>query len=108
MQARGAVKNSDGEMAEVTFDSKPSYPPFHLDEKSPAVQFAQRAVESLGMTPEVIRSNGGLDANWLFQHGVPTVTFGSGQAEVHTVNEYVDVPEYLKGCRLAVVLATQE
>jgi tripeptide aminopeptidase len=39
---------------------------------------------------------------------VPTVTFGSGQAEVHTVNEYVDMSEFLQGCRLAVLLATQE
>jgi tripeptide aminopeptidase len=108
MKAREAVKSSDGEMAEVTFDAKPSYPPFKLEENSPALQYARRAVESLGMTPEVISSNGGLDANWLVKHGVPTVTFGSGQAEIHTVKEYVDVPEYLKGCRMAVVLATQE
>jgi len=107
-KAQAAVKNSDGETAEVTFDAKPSYPPFKLDENSPAVQFARRGVESLGMAPEVIHSNGGLDANWLVKHGVPTVTFGSGQAEIHTVKEYVDVPEFLKGCRLAVVLATQE
>jgi tripeptide aminopeptidase len=108
MKAREAVKSSDGEMAEVTFDAKPSYPPFKLEENSPALQYARRAVESLGMTPEVISSNGGLDANWLVKHGIPTVTFGSGQAEIHTVKEYVDVPEYLKGCRMAVVLATQE
>ncbi len=108
MKAREAVKSSDGEMAEVTFDAKPSYPPFKLEENSPALQYARRAVESLGMTPEVISSNGGLDANWLVKHDVPTVTFGAGQAEIHTVKEYVDVPEYLKGCRLAVVLAIQE
>jgi len=108
MKAREAVKTSDGETAEVKFDAQPSYPPFKLDEKSPAVQYARRAVESLGMTPEVISSNGGLDANWLVKHGVPTVTFGSGQAEVHTVKEYVNLPEFIKGCRLAVVLATQE
>lgn len=108
LKAREAVKNSGGDMAEVTFDAKTSYPPFKLDENSPALQYARRAVESLGMTPEVISSNGGLDANWLVKHGVPTVTFGSGQAEIHTVKEYVDVPEYLKACRLAVVLATQE
>jgi tripeptide aminopeptidase len=108
LKAREAVKSSAGEMAEVTFTSKPAYPPFKLEENSPAVQYARRAVASLGMTPEVISSNGGLDANWLARHGVPTVTFGSGQAEIHTVKEYVDVPEYLKGCRMAVVLATQE
>lgn len=108
MRAREAVKSPDGEMAEVNFESQQSYPSFTLDEKSPAVGYARRAVESLGMTPELILSNGGLDANWLVRHGVQTVTFGSGQAEVHTVNEYVNVPEYLKACRLAVVLATQE
>ena len=108
MRARETVKSPDGEMAEVTFESQQSYPSFTLDEKSPAVEYARRAVESLGMTPELILSNGGLDANWLVRHGVQTVTFGSGQAEVHTVNEYVNVEEYLKACRLAVVLATQE
>jgi tripeptide aminopeptidase len=108
MKAREAVRSSDGEMADVTFDARTSYPPFKLDEASPAVAYARRAVESLGMTPVVVSSNGGLDANWLVKHGVPTVTFGAGQAEVHTVKEYVDVPEYLKGCRLAIALATQE
>ena len=48
-------------------------------------------------------SNGGLDANWLAgKHGVPTVTFGAGQDEIHTVKEYVDLPEFGRGCRLAV------
>jgi tripeptide aminopeptidase len=107
-KAREAVRSSDGEMADVAFDARTSYPPFKLDEASPAVAYARRAVESLGMTPVVVSSNGGLDANWLVKHGVPTVTFGAGQAEVHTVKEYVDVPEYLKGCRLAIALATQE
>lgn len=107
-KAQEAVKNTDGETAEVTFNSKAAYPPFKLDESGKAVQHARRAVESLGMKPDVITSNGGLDANWLVKHGVPTVTFGSGQAEIHTVKEYVDVPEYIKGCRVAVVLATQE
>jgi tripeptide aminopeptidase len=37
---------------------------------------------------------------------VPTVTFGAGQAEIHTVNEYVDIPEFALGCRLAVAIAT--
>jgi tripeptide aminopeptidase len=39
---------------------------------------------------------------------VPTVTIGAGQYEIHTIKEYVDVPEFLQGCRLAVALATME
>jgi tripeptide aminopeptidase len=93
-------------MAEVKFSSKPSYPSFTLADDSPAVLRAKRAAESLGLKPTTMFSNGGLDANWLDQHGVPTVTIGAGQYEIHTVNEYVDVPEFAEGCRLAVALAT--
>jgi tripeptide aminopeptidase len=34
------------------------------------------------------------------------VTFGAGQYDPHTVNEYVDLAEFANGCRLAVALAT--
>jgi tripeptide aminopeptidase len=57
-------------------------------------------------SPATVYSNGGLDANWLVTHGVPTVTIGSGQYEIHTVHEYVNLPEFAEGCRLAVALAT--
>jgi tripeptide aminopeptidase len=46
-----------------------------------------------------------LDANWFVKHGLPTVTIGSGQYEIHTVKECVDLPEFANGCRLAVALA---
>ena len=51
-------------------------------------------------------SNGGLDANWMESHGIPTVTFGAGQREIHTIDEYIELPEFVDGCRLAVVIAT--
>lgn len=105
-RAQGAVKDAGGATSEVKFESKPSYPPFNLPETSPAVQRATRAVESLGLKPTTLFSNGGLDANWLVKHGVPTVTIGAGQYEIHTIKEYVDVPEFIQGCRLAVLLAT--
>jgi tripeptide aminopeptidase len=107
-KAQSQVKDADGAMAEVKFESKPSYPSFKLNEDDPVVRHAKRAVESLGLTPTTIFSNGGLDANWLVKHGLPTVTIGSGQYEIHTVKEYVDLPEFAQGCRLAVALATLE
>jgi len=105
-KAQAEVKDAGGETAQVKFTSKPSYPPFNLGDDSPAVARAKRAVETLGLKPTTVFSNGGLDANWLDKHGVPTVTIGAGQYEIHTVKEYVDVPEFLQGCRLAVLLAT--
>ncbi len=70
------------------------------------VKHAQRAAQSIGLQPNTLFSNGGLDANWLFKHGLPTVTIGAGQHEIHTINEYIHLPEFFDGCRLAVALAT--
>ena len=69
---------------------------------------ASRALEILGIEPTYVFSNGGLDANWLDKHGIPTITIGSGQAEIHTIKEYVNLSEFEKGCRLGVLMATLE
>ncbi len=105
-KAVGEVCDADGGTAELRFDGRAQYPSFDLGEDAPAVVHAKKAVTAMGMQPTTIFSNGGLDANWLARHGVPAVTIGAGQYEIHTVKEYVDLPEYARGCRLAVVLAS--
>ncbi|QDT75695.1 M20/M25/M40 family metallo-hydrolase [Lacipirellula limnantheis] len=105
-KAQNEVKDAAGAAAEVKFSNTPAYPPFTLAEDSPVVERAKRGIEAIGLKPTTLFSNGGLDANWLDKHGVPTVTIGAGQYEIHTVKEYVDVPEFLRGCRLSVALAT--
>jgi tripeptide aminopeptidase len=78
-----------------------------MKETAPVVRRAVAAVKAQGGTPDVRAANGGLDANWLVRHGVPTVTFGAGQNEVHTVDEWINLDEFEAACRLAVALATQ-
>ncbi|TVQ63764.1 MAG: M20/M25/M40 family metallo-hydrolase [Phycisphaerales bacterium] len=104
--AAAQVKDTEGGTAEVEFHGREQYPSFNLPDDAPIVKHAKRAVESLGLTPSTVFSNGGLDANWLVARGVPTVTIGAGQYEIHTVKEYVHLPEYASGCRVAVALAT--
>jgi tripeptide aminopeptidase len=70
------------------------------------VREARTAARSVGLRPKLIKVDGGLDANWLNRRGLPTITFGAGQHGPHTEEEYVDVHEYLDGCRLAVALAS--
>ena len=53
------------------------------------------------MEPREEVSNGGLDANWLSARGVPTVTMGCGQHNIHTVGEYLDIAEYEASCEIA-------
>lgn len=108
VQAQKDVTNSEGEAAKVTFEHVAAYPPFRVPEDSPAVTRAVKAMKTLGLQPNLIFSPGGLDANWLDKHGIPTVTIGAGQREVHTVKEYVVLSEYAQGCRIAILAATQD
>ncbi|WP_394886288.1 M20/M25/M40 family metallo-hydrolase [Mesorhizobium sp. AaZ16] len=107
-KAKAAVVDHEGESAEVKFSHVASYPPFKLDEESPIVKRAAKALGMLGIEPTYLFSNGGLDANWLDKHGIPTITIGAGQAEIHTIKEYVNLAEYEKGCRLGLLMATLE
>jgi tripeptide aminopeptidase len=104
-RAAKSVKNHKGKAGSVRFAARTDYAPFTLDPKSEVVQVAYAAARSLGFKPSHFAADGGLDANWLSARGVPTVTFGAGQHSHHTEEEYVDLREYLGGCRLAVALA---
>jgi tripeptide aminopeptidase len=103
--AANRVKDHEGRHAKVRFSSRLDYLPFRLPDDSPVVQRAVAAVRAIGREPTLRVTNGGLDANWMVKHGIPTITFGAGQNEIHTVKEYVDLNEFESGCRLALALA---
>jgi tripeptide aminopeptidase len=105
-RAAGKVKDHEGRSAKVKFTSRLDYLPFRLKEDAPVAKKAAKAVRAIGRAPNLRITNGGLDANWMVKHGVPTVTFGAGQNEIHTVKEFVDLTEFESGCRLALALAT--
>jgi tripeptide aminopeptidase len=100
------VTDDKGRKAKVKMSSRLDYHPFRLKENAPVVKTAKEAAREAGFEPTLRIGNGGLDANWLVKHGVPTVTFGAGQNQIHTVEEFVDVEVFLKGCRMALALAT--
>jgi tripeptide aminopeptidase len=100
------VKDHEGKMAKVKFTSRTDYFPFKIKEDAPVVLRAVEAAKNLKRTPTCKVTNGGLDANWMAKHGIPTVTLGAGQNEIHTIKEWVDIDEFLKGCQMAVELAT--
>jgi tripeptide aminopeptidase len=100
------VKATDGRSGSVVVSGHLDYEAFRLDEQEPCVIAAQRAVEAIGLTPRLDVSNGGLDANWMAAHGVPTVTLGCGQHDIHTTDEWLDVDAFEQACRIALRLAT--
>jgi tripeptide aminopeptidase len=106
--AAGRVTDHQGRKAHIHFESQRDYFPFRLKTSTSIVQFALGAAKAAGLSPALSVSNGGLDANWMVRRGIPTVTFGAGQRNIHTTEEYVDVPDFLAACRVALALATMK
>ncbi len=105
-RAAKQVCNTDGECGKVSIEGRLDYESFNLPTSDPSVRAARVAVEAEGLAPEINISNGGLDANWLHAHGIPTVTLGCGQNNIHTTSEWLDLREFHNARRVALRLAT--
>lgn len=106
--AAGRVRDHQGRCARVRFTAQDDYFPFLVPEKHATVRRALAAVTAAGLSPSVRQSNGGLDANWMVRHRIPTVTFGAGQNNIHAIGEWVDLGEFRKACAVALALAQQK
>ena len=105
-RAAAAVQNTAGKCGSVRFEGRLDYESFRLTPKEPCVAAAAAAIEAEGAKAELAITNGGLDANWLSAHGIPTVTLGCGQRNIHTVSEQLDIAEFQQARRIALRLAT--
>jgi tripeptide aminopeptidase len=105
-QAAREVRNAEGRHGSVKITGAADYEAFKLPEDEPSVLAAEAAVRAVGLVPERAISNGGLDANWMTAHGIPTVTLGCGQLHIHTTSECLDLPAFDHACQIALRLAT--
>ncbi|WP_096201161.1 M20/M25/M40 family metallo-hydrolase [Bacillus sp. FJAT-45350] len=72
------------------------YPGFKLGDGDEVVEVAKKAATSLGLTPKLLKSGGGSDANIIAGHGIPTVNLAVGYEEIHTKNEKMPIAELVK------------
>lgn len=105
-RAAGSVGNTTGQVGRVQFEGRLDYESFRLSPYEPCVAAARAALEAEGLEADLAVTNGGLDANWLTAHGIPTVTLGCGQRNIHTVREELDIAEFQLARRIALRLAT--
>ncbi|MDG1990858.1 MAG: M20/M25/M40 family metallo-hydrolase [Pirellulales bacterium] len=107
-QAANQVKSASGRKGTVSISKRLDYEAFQLTKNDPSITTAHRALQALGHTPYYDISNGGLDANWMAANGIPTVTLGCGQHDIHTTNEWLDLKTYKAACQTAIMLATMD
>lgn len=106
-KAGRSLANCKGQRGAARFVVESDYRAFRLKENVPVVKHFLKAAARIGRQPGLEIINAGLDANILNEKGIPTITFGAGNYHAHALNEYVNIPEYLAACRLAVAIATE-
>ena len=104
--AAAKIKSTSGIAVRAEVERRVDYESFRLADDAPVVLAAMNAIKSLGGSPTLAVSNGGVDANWLVRHGIPTVTLGCGQRDVHTTSEALDIPDFLSACSIVRQLIT--
>ena len=105
-RAARAVRSASGKHGTVRFDGQLDYEAFRLSRDEPCIVAASEAVRAEGCEPDLAITNGGLDANWLTAHGIPTVSLGCGQRNIHSTEEELDIADFQLARRVALRLAT--
>ncbi len=100
------VTNDAGRAGRITFKASHDYESYRLARDEPSVAAAAAAIRSIGRKPVEEIAQGAFDANWLISKGIPSITLGTGQRNVHTVKESLVVRDFQTACRLALRLAT--
>ncbi|MEM6779501.1 MAG: M20/M25/M40 family metallo-hydrolase [Planctomycetota bacterium] len=107
LSASEQVTDTMGRCGGIQWSSHVDYEAFALPDQHPSVQAAQAALMEMGYHPQCKVADGGLDANWLFKHGIEAVTLGCGQAAIHTVDETLRIDHFLDACSLATSFVTE-
>jgi tripeptide aminopeptidase len=89
--------------ASVELDIRREYNTYSLGEDNPVVRLVSGALHSLGITPLLVPTGGGSDANVLNQAGIDMVQISTGMQNVHTLREEIALADIASAA--AVLLA---
>ena len=104
-QAALSVTNDKGQSGKVKFTADRDYRAFRLKQSEPCVRRVAKAIRASGLKPNPLVMDAGLDANNFNEKGLPTVTLGTGSHHFHTIDEYVNIKEYLTACDVLLNIA---
>ena len=80
---------------------------YNLDPTEAIVRFVTRIMADMGLAPQIRPSGGGTDANIMRLHGIKSVVVGMSTNEMHTVNEYVVIPDLVTTARFCQRVMTE-
>jgi tripeptide aminopeptidase len=90
--------------ATVEIDVQRSYSTFKLSEEDGIVRRAMAAAKALGLTPALVPSGGGSDANVFNAAGIATINISTGMDKVHTTEERIAVNDLVKSAEFLLAI----
>lgn len=82
--------------AAIDSDIRPQFKTFRISEEHRTTRRVVQALGTIGLVPDFRLSGGGSDANVFWEHGIAAVVCGMGDYNMHTVREYVVIPELVQ------------
>jgi tripeptide aminopeptidase len=79
---------------------------YNLDPEEPIVKMVTRIMNDMGLASDIRPSGGGTDGNVLRLHGIESVVVGMSTNEMHTVDEYVVIPDLVNTARFCQQVMT--
>lgn len=106
MQISEAVDEARRAFPEAEIDHKliNEFETYTLTDDDPATNRVKAALRSLGMEPTLRPSGGGTDGNVFRQRGLSAVVVGMADHNMHTVREYVTIPDLVDAAHLCETL----
>ena len=85
-------------------DLHTNFETYTLTEDDPATKTVTAALRGLGMEPTMHPSGGGTDGNVFRRRGISAVVVGMADHNMHTVREYVTIPDLVDAAHLCETL----
>lgn len=107
LSSAATVTNIHNQSGTVIFTPGPSYEAYALDDDASIVQKVLQAANLCDISVKLVRIDGGVDANCIVAHGIPTVNLNVGQRKIHSPDEWIDLHDFERANQLVLTIATR-
>ena len=101
------VSKEPDKKAELLFSHEINIEAYAVEKNSGVVQRFCRACEKIGVEPELTETFGGSDNNVIVNQGIDGVVLSCGMNNAHSVHEYIEMEDLVKGAALVKELILQ-
>ncbi|MBS20535.1 MAG: hypothetical protein CL739_00370 [Chloroflexi bacterium] len=110
VQITDAVKEVEKLFPEATIDNHlhVEFETYTLTDEDPATMRVKKTLRGLGLEPTMKPSGGGTDGNVFRLNGISSVVVGMADHGMHTVREYVTIPDLVDAAHLCEALLRVE